>query len=346
MIGNPICQKISNMVDKGLVPYLGAIEVIDFFGISISMDLHVILIKGPFYSLILVRPWMQELHVIHYWSIMNLSTSKGFNIFYNLYLQRLNKCIKEESSTDNIKQEEESIQSDNSLWDREKKLFVVFKGKEEVIEEGIITLKEKKKMISNDIQGEEHLRFIPLLSKFPKLLINIHSQINGEDGIKHHIKLKESMPIAQMLKQSKVVQKEDLQTLLQESFIYYMEDLNCVSPIVVVLKKNDINFQPLNDSTKLDQFSLSFQDEIVNEIVVYIREGNVENVVCQEGVHVDESKIEVIQKVIISTSLKALKVLVQKVRLLKTFIHMLTYLLLSRVMYRMALLLFREFIKT
>ena len=38
------------MVDKGLVPCLGAIEdkVIDFFGISISMDLHVILIKGPF----------------------------------------------------------------------------------------------------------------------------------------------------------------------------------------------------------------------------------------------------------------------------------------------------------
>ena len=34
----------------------------------------------------------------------------------------------------------------------------MFKGKEEVIEEGIITLTEKKKKISNDIQGEEHLR--------------------------------------------------------------------------------------------------------------------------------------------------------------------------------------------
>ena len=57
-IGNPICQKSSNMVDKGLVHCLGATKdkVIDFFGISISMDLHVILIKGPSYSLILVRP--------------------------------------------------------------------------------------------------------------------------------------------------------------------------------------------------------------------------------------------------------------------------------------------------
>ena len=85
---------------------------------------------------------------------------------------------------------------------------MVFKGKEEVIEEDIITLKEKKMMISNDIQGEEHLRFISLLSKFPKLLINVNSQIKGENGMKHHIKLKESIPIAQMLQQSEVVQKE------------------------------------------------------------------------------------------------------------------------------------------
>ena len=54
------------MIDGGLVTCFGVIEdvVIQCFGISISMDLHVILIKGPSYSLILVRPWMQELHVI------------------------------------------------------------------------------------------------------------------------------------------------------------------------------------------------------------------------------------------------------------------------------------------
>ena len=70
------------------------------------------------------------------------------------------------------------------LVDRENKLFhVVSKDKGEVIEEG------KKTMISNYIQGEGHLRFISLLSKFPKLFINVYSQVIGEDGIKHHIKL-------------------------------------------------------------------------------------------------------------------------------------------------------------
>ena len=78
----------------------------------------------------------------------------------------------------------------------------------------------------------------------------------------------------------------------------------CV-PIVVVLNQNDINFQPLNDSTQRDQFSLPFRDGIVDEIIIYTKQGSVENVVCQEGIHVDEAKIEVIQNVTIPTSLKA-----------------------------------------
>ena len=65
-------------------------------------------------------------------------------------------------------------------------------------------------MISKDIQVEEHQRFISLLSKFPKLLINVYSQIKGEDGIKHHIKLKKSVPISTKLRQLGVIQKGDL----------------------------------------------------------------------------------------------------------------------------------------
>ena len=94
------------------------------------------------------------------------------------------------------------------------------KDEEEGIDEkSIIRLEEKEKTISNDIQEEEHPRLISLLFKFPKLLINVYSQIKGEDGIKHHIKLKESVPIAQMLQQSEIVQKRDLKALLQASFI-------------------------------------------------------------------------------------------------------------------------------
>ena len=112
-----------------------------------------------------------------------------------------------------------------------------------------------------------------------------------------------------------------------------LENLKFVSPIVVVPKKNDIDFKPLNDDIK-------------DEMVGYTKQVNVENVVCQEEGHVDDSKIDVIQNMTIPTSLEALKVFVQKVRSLKMFIHMLTFLILSRVMYRMNLLLFGELTNT
>ena len=60
-IAIPICKKLSAKVvvtDGGLVPCLGIIEdvVIECFGISISMDFHVIPLKGPSYSLVLGKP--------------------------------------------------------------------------------------------------------------------------------------------------------------------------------------------------------------------------------------------------------------------------------------------------
>jgi hypothetical protein len=248
----------------------------------------------------------RDLLVMHDWSIINLSPSKD--------PPQLIKCIKEkESSIDIGKQEEESITIDEYSWDRENKSFhMVSKEEEEVIEEkSIITLKGKKKMISNDVQGEEDLRFISLFFKFTKLFINEYSQIRVE-GIKHHIKL---------------------------------ENLKFVSLIVVVPKEKDVNFQSLNDSTKRDLFLLPFRDEILDEMVIHKKQGNVENVVCQEESHVDEAKIDIIQNMTILTSLEALKVFVQKVRSLERFIHMLTCLLLSRVMYHIDLLLFGKLMK-
>ena len=240
---------------------------------------------------------------------------------------------------------------EGNIYREENTSYGVSKDEGEVIEEeNIVTLQEKEKMISKDIQGEPHQRFISFLSEFPKLFINDYSQIRVVDVIKHHIKLKESVPITQKLRRLGIVQKEDLikefKAKLQASFIYHVEDLKFGSPIIVVSKNNDIDFKPLNDSTTRDQFSLPFRDEILDEIVIRTRQGNVKNVVCQEGTHVNEPKIEVIQKVTTPTSLKALKVFVQKVRLLKRFIHMLTCLLLSRVMYHMALLVFGESTKT
>ena len=78
--------------------------------------------------------------------------------------------------------------------------LILNKGKEKVIEEGIIALKEKKKKNSTDIKGEEHLRFISLSTKFTKLSISSCSNIKGVDVMKHHIKVKENVPIAQKLR--------------------------------------------------------------------------------------------------------------------------------------------------
>ena len=59
-------------------------------------------------------------------------------------------------------------------------------------------------------------------------------------------------------------------------FIYSVEDLEWVWPVVVVPKKNGkwricVDFKPLNAATKRDHFPLLFQDEILNEVAGYER---------------------------------------------------------------------------
>ena len=90
-IGNSNNQKSStriDIVDWHLASCFGIIEdvFIECFDISISMDLHVIILEVPSCSLVLVRPWMQELLVIQHRSMINLLPSKRFNLFYDLYL--------------------------------------------------------------------------------------------------------------------------------------------------------------------------------------------------------------------------------------------------------------------
>ena len=97
---------------------------------------------------------------------MTLSPSEGFNTFYNMHLQRVFKGKKEkESSSYNSERERESLSSDeySSDWE-ENTSYVVPKDEGEGIEEeSIMTLEEKEKIISKDIQGEERQRFISLI---------------------------------------------------------------------------------------------------------------------------------------------------------------------------------------
>ena len=68
---------------------------------------------------------------------------------------------------------------------------------------------------------------------------------------------------------------KEVQKLLKAGFIYPVEDLEWVSPVVMVPQKNGkwhicADFKPLNAATKRDHFPLPFQDEILlNEVAGY-----------------------------------------------------------------------------
>ena len=68
----------------------------------------------------------------------------------------------------------------------------------------------------------------------------------------------------------------EVNKLTSAGFIYPMEDLEWVSPVVVTPKKNNkwwvcIDYKPLNAATKRDHFPLPFQDEILNEVASHER---------------------------------------------------------------------------
>ncbi len=68
--------------------------------------------------------------------------------------------------------------------------------------------------------------------------------------------------------------KQDIEKLLVDGFIEYVEKTTWLSPIVVVSKKNGklricIDLRKLNAATKKDPYPLPFIDEVLNTIVGY-----------------------------------------------------------------------------
>ena len=94
--------------------------------------------------------------------------------------------------------------------------------------------------------------------------------------VQHQINLKPNMkPVAQKLQHLGKIQQEallaEVKKLSNAGFIYPVEDLEWVSPVVVTPKKNGkwrvcVDYKPLNAATKRDHFPLPFQDEILNEV--------------------------------------------------------------------------------
>ena len=65
--------------------------------------------------------------------------------------------------------------------------------------------------------------------------------------------------------------KKEVTNLLQVGFIFPVENLEWISPMVVTPKKGKrwrvcVDFRPLNACTKRDYFPLPFQDEILDQV--------------------------------------------------------------------------------
>ena len=136
-------------------------------------------------------------------------------------------------------------------------------------------------MIAKDLSTKERETFKVMLRRHPSLFISDYSEISGVTAVQHQINMKPNMkPVAQRLRCLGNIQQEalliEVKKLTKAGFIYLVKDLEWVSPMVVIPKKNGkwrvcVNYKPLNAATKRDHFPLPFQDEILNEVAGYER---------------------------------------------------------------------------
>lgn len=105
--------------------------------------------------------------------------------------------------------------------------------------------------------------------------------MRGTNNVFHEIKLKEeARPAAQRLRRLGTIQRQVLELevskLLQAGFIYPVDDLEWVSPAIIVPKKGNkwrvcVDYKPLNAATNRHHYPLPFQDEILDEVASYER---------------------------------------------------------------------------
>ena len=141
---------------------------------------------------------------------------------------------------------------------------------------GVLKNEDMEKMLAKDLPDKEKEDFKVMLSKHASLFICDYCDITSVNVVEHYINLKPNCRlVAQKLRRLGVVQQEallaEVKKLLQAGFIYLVEDLEWVSPVVVTPKKNGkwrvcVDYKPLNAATKREHFPLPFQDEILNKV--------------------------------------------------------------------------------
>ncbi|MCO5608656.1 hypothetical protein L7F22_062870 [Adiantum nelumboides] len=195
----------------------------------------------------------------------------------------LETSVDEFSSSDYSTLEEESTITDESDSSQAKIMGVVLTNPTMVSSINVPQVEEGRlaKMLAKDLTQEERQAYLAMLEGYPKLFIDGYDRITGVCVVQHHINLKDGAKlVVQRLRRLGVIQQDallsEVRKLLNAGFIYPIEDLEWVSPVVVTPKKNGkwrvcVDYKPLNAATKRDHLPLPFQDEILNEVVGYER---------------------------------------------------------------------------
>jgi len=234
---------------------------IKVFDIEVAIDMYVIPTKGEGYHIILGRPWLISMNVDQKWGagVMVLKPEgmrgkQNQRITYDMRKGkevdvRYETTVDEESSTYSTLESEKgsSYEKESSSLDVMGLTFGSIETRDnrtlERESEESKLYEKLKEMLAKDLIEEEKRDYLTMLSKYPKLFITDYTQIVGVDSIEHRIELKSATkPVAQKLRRLGVVQRNallaEVNRLLKASFIYAVENLDWVSPVVVTPKKN------------------------------------------------------------------------------------------------------------
>ena len=128
---------------------------------------------------------------------------------------------------------------------------------EELMQPEVEASKKKElvtRMINTDLSIGEKETFLEMLSRYPNLFITSYEEIRGFKGEELRIELKDGMkPVRQRLRrmgqEQMMALKEEVDKLLKAGFIYPVETVEWVSPVVVTPKKDGrwrvcVDFKP------------------------------------------------------------------------------------------------------
>ena len=119
-------------------------------------------------------------------------------------------------------------------------------GLEPVKNQPNVAVEKLMVMLSPDLIKEEKEQYLKLFGKYPKLFATEYIQMRGTHSILHEIKLNsDSKPVSQKLRRlgniRKEILEEEVNKLLAAGFIHRVDDVDWVSPVVMVVivpKKN------------------------------------------------------------------------------------------------------------